>query len=104
MSTNKENKYKCMQEKYIERNLDRYPYTGVRTAEMKVRVRTSEEAPWLDSYFNGAQDYEQVAGITRGKVYNVVRTIGYGDCESHVVINDVGEEYALCDFFFETIK
>lgn len=101
---NKENVYKSLREKYMKKNLDKYPYTGVRNAETKVRVRTSEEAPWLDGYFNGAQDCEQVSNITRGKVYNVIKTIGYGDCESFVVINDVGEEYVLCDFFFETIN
>ena len=82
---------------------DALPYTGVRNVTGKVRAKTSEEAPWLDCYFDGSPNASQIKGITRGKTYNVVRVEGFGDCEDVTIINDNGEEQELADFFFAEI-
>ena len=83
--------------------IDAYPYTGVRNVKGKVRAKTSEEAPWLDCYFDGTPNTDQVEGLTRGKIYDVVRVEGFGDCEDVTIINDNGEEQELADFFFAEI-
>ena len=87
----------------ITKNIDSRPYTGERNTNGKVRVKTSGEAKWLDGYFDGNPQYSQVKNITRGKIYDVVKVIGYGDMEGIVIINDIGEEKELCDFFFEEV-
>ena len=87
----------------LTKNIDRYPYTGIRNVKGKVRVKTSEEAPWLNCYFDKNSDAEQVEGVTRGKIYDVVSVEGFGDCEDITIINDNGEEYKLADFFFEEV-
>ena len=87
----------------ITKNIDCRPYTGKRNIKGKVRVKTSDEAKWLDGYFDGNPKYSQVKNITRGKTYDVVKVIGYGDVEGIFIINDIGEEIELCDFFFEEV-
>ncbi len=85
------------------KSIDSCPYTGVRDVRGMVRVKTSNEARWLDKYFERVPDCEQVKGITRGKVYEVVRVEGFGDCEDITIIDDNGEELTLADFFFAEI-
>lgn len=84
----------------ITKNLDSRHYTGRRRAKGKVRVKTHEEAAWLDHYFDGTPNYSQVTGITRGKVYEAVCVEGFGDVEDVTIINDFGKEQTLGDFFF----
>lgn len=79
-----------------------YPYTGKRYLFGYVRVK--ENAPWLDGYFNGATDYEQVTGITRGKIYEVTCVEGFGDVEDVTFIDDNGNEQTLGSFFFEEVN
>ena len=86
------------------KNIDCHPYTGVRNVKGKVRVKTSEEAPWLDCYFDENSNADHVYGVTRGKVYNVVRIEGFGDCEDVTIIDDNGEEQELGDFFFDQVS
>lgn len=88
----------------ITPNIDASPYTGVRNVKGKVRVKTHEDASWLDNFFNGTEHYDQVTGVTRGKVYNVIKTEGFGDVEDITIIDDNGEEQTLGDFFFDEIK
>lgn len=88
----------------ITKNIDSRPYVGVRMAKGKVRVKTSEEAPWLDKYFNGTPNCSQVTEVTRGKVYDVVSVEGFGDCEDITLIDDNGEETELADFFFDEVE
>lgn len=88
----------------ITANIDSQPYTGIRDVKGRVRVKTHEEAPYLDGYFDGSPDYIQVRGVTRGKEYDAVKVEGFGDCEDTVIINDKGEEQRLGDFFFEEVK
>lgn len=87
----------------ITKNIDESPYTGERNVCGKVRVKTHDEAKWLDGYFNKTPNYSQVENVTRGKVYDVIKVIGYGDVEGIVIINDIGKEEELCDFFFEEV-
>ena len=85
------------------KSIDSCPYTGVRDVRGKVRVKTSDEAWWLDKYFERVPDCERVEGITRGRVYEVVRVEGFGDCEDITIIDDNGEELTLADFFFAEV-
>lgn len=58
----------------------------------------------VSKYFDGTRDAEQTENVTPGKVYKVVKVIGFGDCEDVVIIDDSGEEQELADFFFEEIE
>lgn len=88
----------------ITKNIDAQPYTETKSVVGKVRVKTHDEAAWLDGYFNGATNYSQVEHVTRGNTYDVVKIIGHGDVEDVVIIDDIGEEQELCDFFFKEIN
>lgn len=88
----------------ITPNIDASPYVGVRNVKGKVRVKTHNDAPWLDNFFNGKENYDQITGITRGNTYDVIRVEGFGDAEDITIINDNGEEQTLGDFFFDEIQ
>lgn len=88
----------------ITQNIDSHPYTGTRKVIGKVRVKTSEEASWLNGFFDGSPDYSQVTGLTRGKVYDVVKVEGFGDCEDITIVDDFGKERSFGDFFFTEVK
>ena len=81
----------------LTNNIDKSPYVGVRDVTGKLRISTSS---WLDKYFNGDKNAEQVTNITRGKVYDVLRIEGFGDCEDVTIIDDSGNEQTLASFFF----
>ena len=88
----------------ITKNIDACPYTGTRSVTGKVRAKTAEEAPHLDGFFNNTPNWDQVTGITRGKVYNVIKVEGFGDCEDITIIDDNGEEQSLADYFFVEVE
>ena len=67
----------------LRENIDSNPYTGVRNVKGKLRLRTDS---FLDNFFNGNKDTEQIENVTRGKVYDVVRIEGFGDCEDVTII------------------
>ena len=85
----------------LSENIDAHPYYGERKVVGKLRASTEE---WLDGYFNGTPNYDQVKGITRGKIYDVIKVIGFGDVEDVIIINDNGEEQELGSFFFEKVN
>lgn len=84
--------------KIFTRNIDMFPYTGEREVEGFLKV---SEREFLDPWFNENRD--NLKNITRGKIYKVVKAIGYGDVEDFVIIDDIGEEITLGCFFFEEI-
>lgn len=84
----------------LTKDIDKNPYTGERKVTGKLRLST---AGYLDPYFNNDPDYFQVKGVTRGKIYDVVKVEGFGDAEDVTVIDDNGYEYSLADFFFEEV-
>ena len=86
----------------LRENIDANPYTGKRRVSGKF-LRVKENADWLNGYFDGTSNYEQVIGITRGKIYEVVAIEGFGDCEDITIIDDNGNELVLADFFFEEV-
>ena len=43
----------------ITPNIDSSPYVGVRNVQGKVRVKTHNDAPWLDNFFNGKENCDQ---------------------------------------------
>lgn len=88
----------------ITKNIDSCPYTGTRAVRGRVRVKTSEEATYLDNFFNGTPNWDQVTGITRGKVYDVIKVEGFGDVEDITIIDDNGEEQELADYFFTEVE
>ena len=85
----------------LTQNIDCCPYTGTREVKGKLRVST---AAHLDKYFDGSDNVEQVENVTRGNIYDVVRVVGFGDCEDVVFIDDLGQEQTLGDFFFEEVE
>ena len=87
----------------LRENIDANPYTGKRTTNKKY-LRVKENVKWLNGFFDGNPDYDQVVGVTRGKIYEVVAIEGHGDCESITIIDDNGNEHVLCDFFFEEVN
>lgn len=88
----------------LRENIDKYPYRGMREVKGKLRIKTHDEASWLDGFFNNTSGYSQVKNVTRGKIYDVVSIKGLGDCEDVTFINDIGEEQRLGDFFFAEIE
>ena len=44
----------------ITPNIDASPYTGIRNVKGKVRVKTHNDAPWLDNFFNGKENCDQI--------------------------------------------
>lgn len=88
----------------ITPNIDASPYTGIRNVKGKVRVKTHEEASWLDNFFNGAEHYDQITGITRGKTYDAINVEGFGDVEDITIIDDNGKKQTLGSFFFDEVQ
>lgn len=88
----------------ITPNIDSSPYIGVRNVQGKVRVKTHDDAPWLDNFFNGKENCDQITGITRGKTYDVISVEGFGDVEDITIIDDNGTKQTLGDFFFDEIE
>lgn len=86
----------------MRENIDANPYVGKRKVSGKY-VRIKENANWLNGFFDGSPDYDQVVGVTRGKIYEVIAIEGHGDCEDITIIDDNGNECTLGDFFFEEV-
>ncbi len=84
--------------KIFTRNIGMFPYTGER--EVKGFLKISERE-FLNPWFN--ENNEDLKNIKRGKIYKVVRAVGYGDVEDFVIIDDNGEELTLGSFFFEEL-
>ncbi len=75
-----------------------FPYTGEKDVDGFLKV---SERDFLDPWFN--ENKEHLKNITRGKIYKVVKAIGYGDVEDFVIIDNNGEEIRLGGFFFEEL-
>ena len=86
----------------MRENIDANPYVGKHKVSGKY-VRVKENADWLNGFFDGTPYYEQVVGVTRGKIYEVVAIEGHGDCEDITIIDDNDNEHTLGDFFFEEV-
>lgn len=85
----------------LRENIDANPYTGKRNISGKyLRLKTDK---WLDKFFDGTPNVEQVSGVTRGKIYEVIAIEGFGDCEDVTIIDDNGNEQEFGDFFFEEV-
>lgn len=84
----------------LTQNIDKHPYTGYRNVVGKLRLSTD---PCLDNYFNKTPDWDQVTGVTRGKVYDVIGTKGFGDAEDVIFIDDHGKTQVLGSYFFEEV-
>lgn len=83
----------------LRENIDANPYTGKRSVSGKyLRLSTKES---LNHFFDGTTTVEQVEGVTRGKVYEVVAIEGFGDCEDVTIIDDNGNKQELADFFLK---
>ena len=86
--------------KVFTSNIDVFPYTGEKEVNGFLKI---SEKDFLAHWFNDDKEYKQKKNITRGKIYQVVRKIGYGDVEDFVIIDDNGEEFTLGSFFFEEL-
>ena len=87
-------------DKILTENIDSKPYIGTRYVNGYLKL---SEKNYLDHYFDKSVNYDQVVNVTRGKIYQIIKVIGYGDVEDIVFINDIGEEQQLADFFFEEV-
>lgn len=70
----------------------------------RVKVKTHDEASYLDPFFNGMIGYNRLTNITRGKEYDVVNIEGLNDCQDYTIIDDSGKEQTLANFFFNEIE
>lgn len=86
----------------LRENIDANPYTGKRSVNRKY-LKVKENAYWLNGFFDGSPDYDQVIGVTRGKTYEVIAIEGHGDCEDITIVDDNGNKQTLADFFFEEV-
>ena len=87
-------------EKILAENIDSHPYTGERNIKGYLKLSTKK---YLDNFFDGSVNYQQVENITRGKIYEVISVIGYGDGEDVIILDDNGNEHRLADWFFEEL-
>lgn len=85
----------------LREDIDANPYTGKRSVSGKYLRLSTEES--LNHFFDGTPTVEQIEGVTRGKVYEVVAIEGFGDCEDVTIIDDNGNKQELADFFFEEV-
>lgn len=85
----------------LTKDIDEYPYTGVRETTGKVRISSNKR---IDKFFDGSPEHKQITGVTRGKIYDAVRVEGFGDCEDVTIIDDDGNELTLADYFFEEVE
>lgn len=86
--------------KVLTEHIDSHPYTGERNIKGYLKLSTKK---YLDNFFDGSVNYKQVKNITRGKIYEVISVIGYGDGEDVVILDDNGNEHRLADWFFEEL-
>ena len=82
-------------------NLDSHPFTGERKVNFKAKVTEKER---LKKFFDGTADTEQIQDVTPGKVYEIYKVEGYGDCADFYFKDDSGKEQYLADFFFEEVE
>lgn len=82
-------------------NTDRHPFTGKRRVNISAIVSNKE---WINKYFDGTENVEQVNGVTRGKQYLITEVEGYGDVFDATFIDDNGETQILGSFFFEDVN
>lgn len=84
----------------LRKNIDERPYTGKRIVKGKLKLSEKE---WLNMFFDGTPNAEQVTGVTRGKIYDVILVEGFGDVESVTFIDDNKDIQTLGGYFFEEV-
>ena len=87
----------------LRENIDANPYVGKRNVRGKY-LKIKENAEYLDKFFNGTPNCEQISNVTRGKVYEVIAIEGFGDAEDVTFIDDKGNKQTLADWFFEEVE
>jgi len=70
---------------------------------VKFKVKVTEKEG-LKKFFDGTADTEQIQDVTPGKVYEIYKVEGYGDCADFYFKDDSGKEQYLADFFFEEVE
>ena len=79
-------------------NMDSHPGTGQHNVDFNAKL---SEKPHLDGFFNGNRNYEQITGVTRGKIYRIHAVELIGDAVDLKFLNDNSQEQTLGIFFFE---
>ena len=82
-------------------NLDSHPMTGTYKTDFLAKAVVK---PWTEKFFDGSEGYEQVSGVTPGKIYRIIEVECFGDVSDFTFINDNEEEDSLGSFFFEDAK
>lgn len=81
--------------------LDRHPFTGERKVNFKAKVTEKES---LKKFFSETVGTKWIQNVTPGKVYEIYKVEGYGDCADFYFKDDSGKEQYLADFFFEEVE
>ena len=82
-------------------NLDSHPFIGERKVNFKVKVTEKES---LKKFFSETVGTKWIQNVTPGKVYEIYKVEGYGDCADFYLKDDSGKEQYLADFFFEEVE
>ena len=82
-------------------NLDSHPFTGERKVNFKAKVTEKES---LKKFFSETVGTKWIQNVTPGKIYEIYKVEGYGDCTDFYFKDDSGKEQYLADFFFEEVE
>ena len=82
-------------------DLDRHPFTGERKVNFKAKVTEKES---LKKFFSETVGTHWIQNVTPGKIYEIYKVEGYGDCADVYFKDDLGKEEYLADFFFEEVE
>jgi len=82
-------------------DLDRHPFTGERKVNFKAKVTEKES---LKKFFSETVGTKWIQNVTPGKIYEIYKVEGYGDCVDFYFKDDSGKEQYLADFFFEEVE
>ena len=67
----------------------------------KAKVTENER---LKKFFDETAGTERIQDVTPGKIYEIYKVEGYGDCADFCFKDDSGKEQYLADFFFEEVE
>lgn len=85
----------------LDYNTSKHPFTGKRKVNIPAIISNAE---WLNKYFDGTENVEQVTGVTRGKQYLITEVDGYGDVFDVTFLDDNEREQTLGSFFFKDVN
>ena len=58
----------------------------------------------MKKFFSETVGTHWIQNVTPGKIYEIYKVEGYGDCADFYFKDDLGKEQYLADFFFEEVE